>query len=280
MTATSRAETHTKNNEKTNSPVKAQYQGPARRAYRFLACSRRTLCLFCSASDSTRPRQCLLMCKRRRAMSHADRRESGAWTNTAPRQKPAFAIVASPPVVDINVLRGPIIGTMAGLTTTAAMHTRVLAPHNARKTRLETARVTLLVTPPAVATMAATAAAALRGARPHHRRRLSIAHAAPRRLQRYRKRGRGQKMGSAGTATRRITAEIAGTLTKTRTDISTTIAATNSLKRRQEFAPKDSVRKSASNVMESIPTVSWMPLVILLAVSLMLPAMSSTPQLR
>ena len=211
-------------------------------------------------------------------MSHADRRECGAWTNTAPRQKPEFAIIASPPVIVRNVLRGPIIGMMAGLTTTAVMNTRVLAPHNARKIRLETALVTSRVTPRAVATMAgtvaATAAAALRGAQPHHRRRLRYAHAAPRIPQRYRKRGRGQKMGSAGTATRRTPAEIALTLTNARTDGLTTIAATSSPKRRQEFAPKDSVKKSASNVMESTPTGFWMPPVILLAVSLMLPAMS------
>jgi hypothetical protein len=63
-------------------------------------------------------------------------------------------------------------------------------------------------------------------------------------------------------------------LTNARTGILKTIAATSSPKRRQEFAPKDSVKKSASNVMESTPTGFWMPPVILLAVSLMLPAMS------
>ena len=188
-------------------------------------CLRRTLCLFCSASASTRPRQCLSTCKSRRAMSHADRRECGAWTNTAPQQKLAFAIAALPPVWAVAARRGPIMWVLAILTTTAAMHTRVRAPQSdARKLRLETASAKAIATAPAVATMAATAAPAHRC----HHRRLLIAHAAPSILQHTRKRGRGQKMGSAGTATRRTGAEIALTLTNAMTDTLTTIAATRS----------------------------------------------------
>ena len=164
-------------------------------------------------------------------MSHADRRESGAWTNTAPQQKPVLAIVASKPVGAVAAHRGPIMWTLATSTTTAAMHTIARAPpphhRDAHKIRLETARAKAIATAPAVATMAVTAAPALRS----HHRRLLIAHAAPSILQPIRQRGRRQKMGSAGTATRRTGAEIALTLTNAITDTLTTLAATSSPKR-------------------------------------------------